>query len=133
MIIQMSSEETKEESGGVNQEAAQIAVPAQWIGAQRVVSRYRNWIWAVLLLGLSAFVGGIFGAPPEVNRPSDEMADNPVVRDFFKVLQMAEENYVVTLDKERLTRGAVQDMLHSLDPHSNFFDRRDFSEMQDEQ
>jgi len=133
MIIAMSSEETNEETMGVNQEAAQKAEPDQGITARRAVSRYRNWIWAVLLLGLAAFVGGIFGAPPEVNRPSDEMADNPVVRDFFKVLQIAEENYVVTLDKERLTRGAILDMLHSLDPHSNFFDRRDFSEMQDEQ
>jgi len=92
-----------------------------------------NWIWVVLLLGLAAIIGGILGAPPEVNRPSDEMANNPVVRDYFKVLQLAEENYVLTLDKERLTRGAVLEMLHSLDPHSNFFDRRDFSEMQDEQ
>ena len=133
MIIVMSSEETNEETRGVNQEAAENAVPDQGLTAQRAVSRYRNWIWAVLLLGLAAFVGGIFGAPPEVNRPSDEMADNPVVRDFFKVLQIAEDNYVVTLDKERLTRGAILDMLHSLDPHSNFFDRRDFSEMQDEQ
>ncbi|MCI0659930.1 MAG: S41 family peptidase [Acidobacteria bacterium] len=55
------------------------------------------------------------------------------VRDFAKVLQLIDEHYIATPDRERLTRGAVGGMLHSLDPHSNFFDRRDFSEMQDEQ
>lgn len=80
-----------------------------------------------------AILGGIFGDVPEPTRPSDEMANNPAVRDFVKVLQTIEEQYAVTPDKERLTRGAVQGMLHALDPHSNFFDRREFSEMQDEQ
>ncbi len=61
------------------------------------------------------------------------MAGNPAVRDYVKALQYIDENYAVTPDKERLARGAVLGMLHALDPHSNFFDRREFSEMQDEQ
>ncbi len=87
-------------------------------------------IWIILSC---AVAGGLFSARPEPNRTSEEMANNPVVRDFVKLLHLIEENYVVTPDRERLTRGAVLEMLHSLDPHSNFFDRRDFSEMQDEQ
>jgi carboxyl-terminal processing protease len=87
----------------------------------------------LLILVVSAIIGGLTGAPPPPNKPSEEMANQPVVRDFAKVLQLIEERYVVTPDRERLTRGAVGEMLHKLDPHSNFFDRRDFSEMQDEQ
>src|SRR5215475_9758681 len=133
MIVMMSSEEISEEIKEVNQESVPVAVTDRATSTRSAVPRYMNWIWVVLLLGLAAIIGGILGAPPEVNRPSYEKANNPVVRDYFKVLQLAEENYVLTLDKERLTRGAVLEMLHSLDPHSNFFDRRDFSEMQDEQ
>jgi carboxyl-terminal processing protease len=87
----------------------------------------------LLLMAVSAVIGGLTGAPPPPNKPSEEMANQPVVRDFAKVLQLIEEHYVVAPDRERLTRGAVGGMLHSLDPHSNFFDRRDFNEMQDEQ
>jgi len=61
------------------------------------------------------------------------MANNPAVRDFAKAIEFIEDNYAVTPDKERLTRGAVLGMLHSLDPHSGFYGRREFSEMQDEQ
>ncbi len=61
------------------------------------------------------------------------MADNPAVRDFAKAIEVIEDNYALTPDKERLTRGAVLGMLQSLDPHSGFYGRREFSEMQDEQ
>ncbi len=90
-------------------------------------------IAAFLVITLSAVVGGFYADPSLPTKPSDEMADNPVVRDFVKAIQYIEDNYAVTPDRERLTRSAVLGMLHSLDPHSNFFDRREFSEMQDEQ
>jgi carboxyl-terminal processing protease len=90
-------------------------------------------IAAFLVIALSAVVGGFYADPSLPAKPSDEMADNPAVRDFVKAIQYIEDNYAVTPDRERLTRGAVLGMLHSLDPHSNFFDRREFSEMQDEQ
>ncbi|MGH9832540.1 MAG: S41 family peptidase [Blastocatellia bacterium] len=90
-------------------------------------------IAAFLIIILSAVVGGFYADPSLPTKPSDEMADNPAVRDFVKAIQYIEDNYAVTPDRERLTRSAVLGMLHSLDPHSNFFDRREFSEMQDEQ
>jgi carboxyl-terminal processing protease len=86
-----------------------------------------------LIVLLFAVVGGIYSDSSIQTWPSNEMAPNPAVRDFVKALQQIEDNYAVTPDKERLTRGAVQGMLHSLDPHSNFYGRREFSEMQDEQ
>lgn len=88
---------------------------------------------AVLVLAVSAGIGGLCYDPAALTRPSDGMADNPAVRDFARAIEFIEGNYAVTPDKERLTRGAVLGMLHSLDPHSGFYGRREFSEMQDEQ
>src|SRR5262249_21311470 len=88
---------------------------------------------AILILALSAGIGGLFYDPAAPTKPSDGMADNPAVRDFAKAIGVIEDNYVLTPDKERLTRGAVLGMLQSLDPHSGFYGRREFSEMQDEQ
>src|SRR5215470_5795086 len=88
---------------------------------------------AILILALSAGIGGLFYDPAALTKPSDGMADNPAVRDFAKAVEVIEDNYAVAPDKERLTRGAVLGMLHSLDPHSGFYGRREFSEMQDEQ
>ncbi len=85
------------------------------------------------LIIVSGVIGGLIADPALPTKPSDEMADNPAVRDFVRAIQSIEDNYAVTPDKERLTHGAVMGMLHSLDPHSGFYGRREFSEMQDEQ
>jgi carboxyl-terminal processing protease len=88
---------------------------------------------ALSILAASAGIGGFYYDQSVLTRPSDGMAHNPAVRDFAKAVDLIEGNYAGASDKERLTRGAVLGMLHSLDPHSNFYGRREFSEMQDEQ
>jgi carboxyl-terminal processing protease len=88
---------------------------------------------AFLTIAICGMAGGLYFDSARLTEPSDEMAGNPAVRDFVKAIQRIEENYAVTPDKELLTRGAVLGMLHVLDPHSNFYGRREFSEMQDEQ
>jgi carboxyl-terminal processing protease len=88
---------------------------------------------AFLIVAVSGIIGGLFYDQATLTKPSDGMADNPAVRDFARAVEVIEGNYAGAPDKERLTRGAVLGMLHSLDPHSSFYGRREFSEMQDEQ
>jgi carboxyl-terminal processing protease len=105
---------------------------SRWSGIRFAIRNPQSAI-LILVIALAAAIGGLYAGAPLPTRPSDEMAGNPAVRDYVKALQYIEENYAVTPDKERLARSAVLGMLHALDPHSNFFDRREFSEMQDEQ
>jgi carboxyl-terminal processing protease len=93
----------------------------------------RYLLIGVAVIALGALVGGQRVLPRTRPVPSDEMADNHIVRGFVDALQVIDDNYGQNPDKERLTKGAVLGMLHSLDPHSNFFDRHEFTEMQDEQ
>lgn len=88
---------------------------------------------ALTVLAFAAVGGVLFGDDPESAKPSKEMANDPIVQTYVQALDTIEQNYVSPPDKFRLTRGAVLGMLHTLDPHSGFFDRREFSEMQDEQ
>ncbi|MGH9798782.1 MAG: S41 family peptidase [Blastocatellia bacterium] len=90
-------------------------------------------IVALTVLALSTVAGILFGEDTESAKPSKEMANDPIVQTYVQALETVEQNYVNPPDKFRLTRGAVLGMLHTLDPHSGFFDRREFSEMQDEQ
>ncbi len=85
------------------------------------------------VLAFSAVGGILFGEDSESAKPSKEMANDPIVQTYVRALETVEQNYVSPPDKFRLTRGAVLGMLHTLDPHSGFFDRREFNEMQDEQ
>lgn len=90
-------------------------------------------ILALVVLSFSAVSGILFGDDSESDKPSKEMANDPIVQNYVKALETIEQNYVSPPDKFRLTRGAILEMLHTLDPHSGFFDRREFNEMQDEQ
>jgi carboxyl-terminal processing protease len=90
-------------------------------------------IIGALVLAVATVAGGLLGRQPAPTQPSEAMADNPVVDAFASALRMIEEQYAASEDKERLTRGAVLGMLHALDPHSSFFNRQEFNEMQDEQ
>ena len=98
-------------------------------------SRYRRlvMIFVALVIAVCAVVGFLFGEDPESAKPSKEMANDPVVQSYVRALEVVEENHVSPPDKFRMARGAILGMLHSLDPHSGFYDRREFSEMQDEQ
>ncbi len=49
---------------------------------------------------------------------------------FNNVLSIVEKNYVEPVDDEKLIEGAIQGMLSSLDPHSNFLNADTFKEMQ---
>ena len=101
---------------------------------KKMTARQRTiLILALLVLAFSAVSGMLFGDDPESAKPSKEMANDPIVQNYVKALETIEQNYVSPPDKFRLTRGAILEMLHTLDPHSGFFDRREFSEMQDEQ
>lgn len=96
------------------------------------MSRYYV-ILASLILAIATVAGGLLGHQPTPLQPSDAMADNPVVRAFADALKLIEEQHAALPDNERLTRSAVSKMLHTLDPHSSFFDRQEFNELQDEQ
>ncbi len=99
------------------------------------LSEARRWVMivATLVVSVGAVTGFIFGDDPESSKPSKEMANDPVVQSYVQALELIEANHVSPPDKFRMARGAIMGMLHSLDPHSGFYDRREFSEMQDEQ
>jgi len=68
-------------------------------------------------------------APPASTRspalPWDE------VRQLADVMQLIKEQYVVPVDDATLLHGAIRGMLGNLDPHSDFLDKSEYSDMED--
>jgi carboxyl-terminal processing protease len=90
---------------------------------------------APLIILASAFLGGIY-APgiAGVSAASSEDDIRASVRAFTEVYSVIERNYADPLDPDKaLYRGAVPGMLRTLDPHSNFFDPRDFQLLREDQ
>lgn len=51
---------------------------------------------------------------------------------FNKVLYLVESQYYREVDVDKLIEGALQGMMNTLDPHSNFLDEDNFSKMQED-
>ncbi|HKQ80087.1 MAG TPA: S41 family peptidase [Blastocatellia bacterium] len=63
----------------------------------------------------------------------DKAAWDRLVRDYVGALDLIREKYVEEVEYENLTTTAIQGMLRTLDPHSNYYDRKSFEEMRMEQ
>lgn len=85
------------------------------------------------LLVLSSIAGQVFYHPPAADPPGKSIAESPVVRSFVSAVSLIQRSYIKPPEWDVLTRLAIDRMLHSLDPHSNFYDLNQFTEMQNEQ
>src|SRR5438128_10589814 len=96
-------------------------------------SERRGLVIVVAVLLVSAVLGDIYG--PNV-RATTASADDyqTAVRDFTKVLNVVQNNYADTVDIDKAVyQGAIPGMLRMLDPHSSFFDAKQFSLLREDQ
>jgi carboxyl-terminal processing protease len=84
---------------------------------------------AILAVVLSAVAGGFFGSSALATQ--DEVSQQ--YRVFTAALAAIDREYVEDVPSERLVYGAVDGMLKTLDPHSNFFDPRSYAQMRERQ
>ena len=95
-------------------------------------SERRGIFIAVGVLLLSAVLGGIYG--PNVRATAASADDyQTAVRNFTRVLDTVESNYADPVDVDKAVyQGAIPGMLRMLDPHSSFFDAKQFSLLREE-
>src|SRR5438876_7543070 len=87
-----------------------------------------------LVIVVAAILGGIYG--PRVTAQSDgsDAQVQETLRRVTTVLNTAQKNYADSVDTEKVIyNGAIPGMLHSLDPHSNFFDPKSFAQLREDQ
>ena len=87
-----------------------------------------------LVLVVSALLGGLVYGPQAraTAASSDDVQDS--VKSFTRVLSVVERNYADPVDTDKaIYDGAIPGMLHVLDPHSNFFDPKQYALFREEQ
>jgi carboxyl-terminal processing protease len=83
---------------------------------------------ALLAVVLSALVGGFYGS---VLARQDEVTQQ--YRVFTAALAAIDREYVEEVPPDRLVYGGIEGMLKTLDPHSSFFDPRQYAQMRERQ
>ncbi|MGD8374687.1 MAG: S41 family peptidase [Acidobacteriota bacterium] len=92
--------------------------------------RYQVLLPAVVL---GTLFGLWLGGRTAVVRADGSDASDAYLRTFTQILEIVERQYVDEVPSEDLVTGAIRGMLTTLDPHSNFLDRRSYQEMREEQ
>ena len=91
--------------------------------------KYRWLPVAVLTVLVSALAGGLIGR----RALADEDEVTKEYRVFTAALATVEADYAQPVDSTRLVYGAIDGMLKTLDPHSNFMDPRTYAQMRERQ
>ena len=97
----------------------------------------RPLVLAIFVVLLCSLIGGVFGpgltgVSAAAAAPEEDLKTS--IKQFTKVYEVVENNAAdkVTADKG-IYKGAIPGMLRTLDPHSNFFDPKDFQALRDDQ
>lgn len=93
--------------------------------------KHKLSILFLLTILLAAAFGGFIGDKVSAGGPLGDSAEQ--LRTFTRVLQLVSERYAHSVDSEELVESAIRGMLHTLDPHSSYFDTRDYNRLQEEQ
>ena len=84
---------------------------------------------AIIAVLLSAVLGGVFGS--SVVSSQDELSQQ--YRVFTAALSAIDHEYAEKVPSDRLVYGAIEGMLKTLDPHSSFFDPKQYQQMRERQ
>jgi carboxyl-terminal processing protease len=99
------------------------------------MSLQRRGIFIIpLVILICAVAGGFYG--PQVTAQSDasEAQVKETLSRVTALLRTTEKEYADPVDTEKVIyNGAIPGMLHSLDPHSNFFDPKSFASLREDQ
>jgi carboxyl-terminal processing protease len=108
-------------------------------------SQRRYLLFVPLFLAACALVGGLAGpgastvsaAPQAGQRNASATSDEDLkasIESFTKIYDLVDQNYSDKLSSDKaIYKGAIPGMLRTLDPHSNFFDPKEFAGLREEQ
>jgi len=87
----------------------------------------RGALLVVIVLVVSAVLGGLYG--PTARATAAGATDlQDTVKSFSQVLAVVQNNYAIPVDTNKLVYdGAIPGMLRMLDPHSYFFDPKQWA------
>ncbi len=107
------------------------------------MSKRRYLLFIPLFLVVCAIAGGLFGpgatpaAAQLLQRNASPTSDEDLrtsLKSFTKVYDIVDQNYADKLSADKgIYKGAIPGMLRTLDPHSNFFDPKEFAGLREEQ
>jgi carboxyl-terminal processing protease len=88
----------------------------------------------IVVIAMATLAGGYYGSarPAHVTDADSDLTEQ-LADDFKEAISEIQESYAGKVDLEVLGKNSIQGMLHQLDPHSAFFTKAEFDDVQTEQ
>jgi carboxyl-terminal processing protease len=91
----------------------------------------RYWLLIAALIIPITFAGAHPGQ--RLGGDDDSTTRQRIGTDFAKAILVAKDNFAGQLDLNKATKASILGMLHTLDPHSNYFDPKEWEKVQQDQ
>src|ERR1700730_10037284 len=99
-----------------------------------MVQKRRSLLYLPFVIALCSMLGGLYGPRVEVASAANEDDIRTSLKVFTKVYNVVEENFAdPVLPDKAVYKGAIPGMARTLDPHTNFFDPKDFQLLREDQ
>ncbi len=95
--------------------------------------KHRFAVFVFLTLLVSSIAGGLIGGSVAAGSGAAQATPNQFLTDFTEALDIIQKNHVDQVGADKLVYSAIKGMLRELDPHSSFFDPKEFSRLREEQ
>jgi carboxyl-terminal processing protease len=96
-------------------------------------SKKRYWLLVVALVIPIAFAGAHPAQKSLGQRGEDSAARQQIAGDFAAAVLVAQDHYAGEVDFGKMTKASILGMLHTLDPHSSYFDAAEWEKVQQDQ
>ncbi len=93
----------------------------------------KYWLLAVAIWLPLTFAGASTGQRQASESQGQTVTRQKIAEDFAGALLVAKDNFAGEVDMDRITKSSINGMLHTLDPHSMYFDRQQWETFQNEQ
>src|SRR5579862_9056143 len=102
----------------------------------RMPQKRRSFLVIPLIVLVCTLLGGFYGPRIQVAAAATTAGDElpKDVESFTKAFSLVEGNFADKIDPDKaIYKGAIPGMLRTLDPHSNFFDPREYQLLREDQ
>ena len=102
----------------------------------RMPQKRRSFLVFPLIILVCTLLGGFYGPRIQVAAAATAAGDDlpKDVESFTKAFSLVEQNFADSVSADKaIYKGAIPGMLRTLDPHSNFFDPKEYQALRDDQ
>src|SRR5262245_49379191 len=98
-----------------------------------MLARNRGYLLIPLFIAVCSIAAGVF-SNTQVSAATTDDPVNQSLKAFSQVYNVVEHNFADQVKPDKAVyRGAIPGMLRTLDPHSNFFDPKDYASLREDQ